>query len=73
VALYSESAGRFLVSVAPAQRRRFEEIFQDQPCHLLGEVRPDREFTIKRQGRPLLTATLDDLKEAWTSPFGKLI
>jgi phosphoribosylformylglycinamidine synthase II len=73
VALYSESAGRFLVSVAPAQRRRFEEIFQDQPCHLLGEVRPDREFTITRQGRPLLTATLDDLKEAWTSPFGKLI
>jgi phosphoribosylformylglycinamidine synthase II len=73
VALYSESAGRFLVSVSPAQRRRFEEILQGQPHQLLGEVRSDREFTIKRQGRPLLTATLDDLKKAWTSPFGKLI
>jgi phosphoribosylformylglycinamidine synthase len=72
-ALYSESAGRFLVSIAPAQRRRFEEIFQDQPCHLLGEVRPDREFAVKRQGRPLLTATLDELKKAWTRRFGGLI
>ncbi len=72
-ALYSESAGRFLVSVAPAQRRRFEEIFQGQPYQLLGEVRPDRDFVVKRQGRTLLTVTLDDLKEAWTRPFGKLM
>jgi phosphoribosylformylglycinamidine (FGAM) synthase-like enzyme len=72
-ALYSESAGRFLVSVAPAQRARFEEIFQGHPFHLLGEVRPDRAFTIKRQGLTLLTVTLDELKEAWTRPFGQLI
>jgi len=72
-ALYSESAGRFLVSLAPAQRREFEEIFQGIPYHLLGEVRPDRKFTIKVQGQPLLTATLDELQEAWTSPFGKLV
>lgn len=72
-ALYSESAGRFLVSVAPAHRRRFEEIFQGQPCSFLGEVRPDREFVLKRQGSPVLAATLDELKEAWTRRFGKLI
>jgi phosphoribosylformylglycinamidine synthase len=73
IALYSESAGRFLVSVAPAQQRRFEEIFQGQPCHLLGEVRPDQEFTLKRQGRRLLTVPLAELKEAWISPFGNLV
>jgi phosphoribosylformylglycinamidine (FGAM) synthase-like enzyme len=73
VALYSESAGRFLVSVAPAQRRRFEEIIQGQPHQLLGEVRPDRQFTVKRQRRSLLTVTLDDLKEAWTRRFGSLV
>jgi phosphoribosylformylglycinamidine synthase len=72
-ALYSESAGRFLVSVAPAQRRRFEEIFQGHPVHFLGEVRPDRQLAIKRQGRTLLDVTGDELKEAWTRPFGKLI
>jgi phosphoribosylformylglycinamidine (FGAM) synthase-like enzyme len=72
-ALYSESAGRFLVTVAPSQQRQFEEIFQGHPYHLLGEVRPVRTFTLKRQGRTLLTATLDELKEAWTRPFGRLI
>ena len=61
------------MSVDPAQRRRFEEILQGQPYQLLGEVRPDREFAIKRQGRPLLTVTLDDLKEAWTRRFGSLV
>ena len=72
-ALYSESAGRFLVSVAPAQRRRFEAIFQGHPCYLLGEVRPDRLLAVKRQGHTLLGVTLDELQEAWTRPFGKLV
>jgi phosphoribosylformylglycinamidine (FGAM) synthase-like enzyme len=72
-ALYSESAGRFLVSVAPAHRRRFEEIFQGQPHYLLGEVRSDREFALKRQGNPVLNATLNELQGAWTRRFGKLI
>ncbi|HEX9884593.1 MAG TPA: AIR synthase-related protein, partial [Desulfobaccales bacterium] len=31
-ACYSESAGRFLVSVDPARRGRLEELFQGQPC-----------------------------------------
>lgn len=72
-ALYAESAGRFLVSVAPEQRSRFEEILQGYPCHLLGEVRPDREFTLKRRGRPLLSATLEELQEAWIRPLGNLV
>jgi phosphoribosylformylglycinamidine synthase subunit PurSL len=72
-ALYSESPGRFVVSLAPAQRRRFEEIFQGLPCHLIGEVRPDQGFTLKHRGRPLLTATLEELQEAWIRPFGNLV
>jgi phosphoribosylformylglycinamidine synthase subunit PurSL len=71
-AMYAESAGRFLVSVAPAQRRRFEEIMAGQPLHLLGEVRPEPTFTIKRQARTLLTVTLDELQEAWKRPFAGL-
>jgi len=72
-ALYSESAGRFLVSVSPDQRLRFEEIFQGLPCRLIGEVRPDREFILKRRGHPLLAAALDELQEAWLGPFGNLV
>ena len=36
--LYAESAGRFLVSVDPAQARRLEELFQGQPLTLIGQV-----------------------------------
>ena len=72
-ALYSESAGRFLVSVAPAQKRRFEEIMQGHPIHLLGEVTAEPDFTLKRQGRTLCSAPLNELKEAWTRRFGNLV
>jgi phosphoribosylformylglycinamidine synthase len=72
VALYSEAAGRFLVSVAPNDRRRFEELFQGRPLYFLGEVRPDRTFTVQSQGRGLLAASLDELQDAWTRRFGSL-
>jgi phosphoribosylformylglycinamidine synthase len=72
-ACYAESAGRFLVSVDPAHRVRFEELFQGQPLSLIGAVRPDRSFQVGRAGRSLLAASLDDLLAAWQRRFGKLI
>lgn len=72
-ALYSESAGRFLVSVAPEHRRHLESHFRGQPLFLLGEVRPDQTFLVKRQGRTLVEMPLDPLKEAWQRRFGNLI
>jgi phosphoribosylformylglycinamidine synthase subunit PurSL len=72
-ACYSESAGRFLVSVDPGHRARFEEIFKGQPLTLIGTVRPDRTFKVERRGHRLVTASLDDLLAAWTRRFGKLI
>jgi len=59
-ALYSESPGRFLVSVAPEHRERLEALFRNQPLQLLGEVRPDRTLVIRRQGRTLMKAALED-------------
>jgi phosphoribosylformylglycinamidine synthase len=72
-ALYSESAGRFLVSVDPARRGRLEELFQGQPCYLLGEVRREPTLKVSRQGRTLLTASLNALQTAWQQRFGDLI
>ncbi len=72
-ALYSESAGRFLVSVDPAHRSRFEELFQDQPCCLLGEVVRKPALTVRRQGRTLVEAPLDTQRRAWQRRFGDLI
>jgi phosphoribosylformylglycinamidine (FGAM) synthase-like enzyme len=72
-ALYSESAGRFLVSVSQAQRARFQELFQGQPCHLLGQVAKDPTLKITRHGHTLLRAPLDKLITAWQRRFGDLI
>jgi len=72
-ALYSESAGRFLVSVDPAQREALEALFAGQPLYLLGEVRDDGVFKLRRGGRALLEAPLEALQAHWQRRFGSLI
>jgi phosphoribosylformylglycinamidine synthase len=72
-ALYAEAAGRFLVSVAPAQQKRFEKLFQGQPLYRLGEVRQDKNFKISRGRQTLLETSLDTLQTAWQQRFGNLI
>ncbi len=71
-AAYAESAGRFLVSLDPARRSRFEELFKGQPVYLLGEVRQDPLLQVNRGGQ-LLAASLEDLSTAWQRRFGNLI
>ncbi|MFP3867540.1 MAG: AIR synthase-related protein [Desulfobacteraceae bacterium] len=73
VALYSESAGRLLVSVAPADRTRFEGLMQAQPLTLLGQVRADDRFVVRRQDELLIQASVFDLKASWQRRFGGLI
>jgi phosphoribosylformylglycinamidine synthase len=72
-ALYSESAGRFLVSVAPADASRLEELFAGQPLTLIGQVQADPTFKIIRGGRTLLEAPLTTLRTAWERRFGGLV
>ncbi len=45
-ALYSESQGRFVVTVAPAGREDFERIFQGLPCGMIGHVAGDETIEI---------------------------
>ena len=71
--LYSESAGRFLISVAPEHQGRVEELFQGQPLHFLGEVRSDNTLKITRSGRTLIKTSLETLQAAWQPRFGNLI
>lgn len=72
-ALYSESAGRFLISVAPEHQGRIERLFQGQPLHFLGEVRRDDTVKITRHGRTLMQASLETLQAAWQGRFGNLV
>ena len=71
--LYGESAGRFLLSVAPEQRTALEARFAGLPLTLLGKVRPDQRFLVQRGGRVLLETSVDDLKNAWQRRIGHLV
>ncbi|MGP8104482.1 MAG: AIR synthase-related protein [Desulfobaccales bacterium] len=70
-AAYAESTGRFLVSLEPARRSRFEELFKGQPVYLLGEVVQEPLLKVDRGAR-LLEVSLEDLGAAWQERFGNL-
>jgi phosphoribosylformylglycinamidine synthase len=72
--LFSESAGRFLVTVAPRFKDEFEKKCSDIPCACIGTVASSPMVTIKdAQNNPLISVAVADLKAAWKKPFGSLI
>jgi len=74
VILFSESAGRFIVTIDPQNKARFEEIFKDLPCACIGTVTKETDFVIKGlSGKTLIQAAVQDLKAAWKKPFGDLV
>jgi phosphoribosylformylglycinamidine synthase len=74
VLLFSESAGRFIVTVDPANRKSFEKIFQNDPYACIGIVTDDANLVIRGKGSQTIVAVpIVDLKTAWKKPFGELI
>jgi phosphoribosylformylglycinamidine synthase len=67
--LYSESNSRLLVEVSPENREAFEKLFRGQAIGLIGEVREDKSFTVKRGAAEVLSEPLDDLIRAWKEPL----
>jgi len=73
IILYSESAGRFIVSVAPKDRAAFEERFKELPCGCIGRVMEKEKLTVRGlTGKILLSIGVRQLKSAWKKPFGSL-
>jgi len=71
--LFSESAGRFLVTVAPGDRAAFEGFFEGLPTARIGQVTGDRRLEITGlSGEIIVDADLDGLRSAWKAPFGEL-
>ncbi|MBW2014032.1 MAG: phosphoribosylformylglycinamidine synthase [Deltaproteobacteria bacterium] len=74
IILFSESAGRFIVTIDTENRKIFEEIFKGLPCACIGSVTHESEFIIKGiHGMPLINIPVQELKDAWKKPFGDLI
>ncbi|GKT09592.1 AIR synthase-related protein [Desulforhabdus sp. TSK] len=64
--LFSETCGRFLVTVSPACREAFEARFQGLPCARVGEVTQDPRLVIRGQkGDILVEESLASLKRSW--------
>jgi len=72
--LFSESAGRFIVTVDPAHGEAFESIFKGTPCARVGAVTEQPELVVRGGGRKtILSVPAKDLKAAWKKTFGDLI
>ena len=72
--LFSESAGRFIATVAPADSDAFAARFAGLPAACVGRVTETPQLTIAgTDGKNLATLTVDAMKAAWKRPFGDLI
>jgi phosphoribosylformylglycinamidine synthase len=74
VILFSESAGRFIATVSPSDRKEFEKIFDQLPFACIGEVTENRDLVVNGpDNRKVLSLPVDHLKKAWKGPFGDLV
>jgi phosphoribosylformylglycinamidine synthase len=72
--LFSESAGRFIVTVDPRRQVEFEDGFRAAPCACIGRVTAEPSLKIDGlSGEALLDVPVSELKAAWKAPFGNLV
>jgi phosphoribosylformylglycinamidine synthase len=72
--LFSESAGRFIVTVDPRRRVEFESALEGLPCACIGSVTAEPVMRVDGlNGGALVSLAVSDLKAAWKRPFGHLI
>ncbi len=68
ILLFSESASRFLLEVAPQQQEAFETHMQARHVHditCLGTVTESRRFQVRQGKRLLIDLSIDELQTAW--------
>jgi len=74
VVLFSESAGRFIITIDPENQQAFEEVFKALDFACIGTVTQKNRFVIKGiDGQMLVDVPLQDLKTFWKKPFGELV
>lgn len=70
--LFSETPGRFIVTIAPESQTAFEHLFQDHAFACIGTVTEDPQLVIRTRDRTLAAVPVGELKSAWKKPFGGL-
>ena len=73
--LFSESAGRFIITIAPENKENFEKLFKGLPCSLVGKVtKTHKNLLINNcNGKKLTDLAIDKLETAFTKKFGDMI
>ena len=72
ILLFSESAGRFIVTVDPARREEFESIFSGG-CACVGTVTSRADLVLRGfDNQAILEVPIQELKAAWKKTFGDL-
>jgi phosphoribosylformylglycinamidine synthase len=69
--LYSESAGRFVVTVVPENREGFESMMKGSACRPVGYVTNNDVLNIKGvHGKTIMQENIHELKKAYKQTFG---
>jgi phosphoribosylformylglycinamidine synthase len=72
--LFSESAGRFIVTIDPEKRGAFEKTFDGMIISHVGVVTESPILRIRDgEGAPIIEKEISQLKDCWNRPFGGLI
>lgn len=72
--LFSESQGRFIVTVAPENRETFDKLFKGMAAACVGVVTDQhKNFKVKAMdGTLLVDKSIDTLETAWQRPLGDM-
>jgi len=72
--LYSESAGRFIVTVDPGKKEIFEDMMDGLDCACIGRVTDAGILQVSgMDGKIIIKEKIGDLKDARKEPFGDLV
>ena len=73
--LFSESAGRFIITIAPENQSIFEKLFKGLPCSYAGSVTDKHMRLIINgcEGNKITEIAIDKLETAFTEKFGDMI
>jgi len=64
--LFSESCGRFLVTLAPSRQKEFEGHLQNLPRGRIGRITREAVLRVRgRSGALLIEEPLEALRQAW--------
>ncbi len=70
--LFSETPGRFVITVAPENQETFNKLFKGIPYACIGNVTQKTDLVIQLQNREIFHADIFELKSAWKRPFKNL-